>query len=227
MGYVTDAVKKLKVDGVEASVENILNGTYALQRPLRVVYRESSVDVSGTPSNQQRINADFLRFLSSAEAQEIIKAEGYVSVVANAPAFVADATIPNNINIVITGSTSLKPLMDELAKKYEAICGKSVSVMVGMGGSSTGANNARDNVAHFGMVSNMVVQVADDFATYNADLKAHVVAKDGIAIIVNKQNPITNITSAQLRSLYFPMTGAHSSVGTVGALPGSWNALNA
>ena len=64
LGYVTDDVKMLKVDGVEPTVENIKNGTYRIARPLNVVYQEKTV--------ADGVCKAYLEFLQSADAQKII-----------------------------------------------------------------------------------------------------------------------------------------------------------
>ena len=104
LGYITEEVKMLKVDGVEATVENIKNGSYKISRPLNVVYQESKV--------ASEVNTAFLTFLQSSDAQTIISAEGYVSTKDGAVAYTVVPGLSGEINI--SGSTSLKPLWKSL-----------------------------------------------------------------------------------------------------------------
>ena len=185
LGYVTEDVKMLKVDGVEATVENIKNGSYKISRPLNVVYQESKV-ASG-------VNTAFLTFLQSSDAQKIISDNGYVSTKDGAVAYTVVPGLSGEINI--SGSTSLKPLMEKLAAKFEAVQ-SGVKVTVGGGGSGTGYNDAKNGVSDFGMISEKFKTEKAENCTY------YEVAKDGIAVIVNKENPLDNISMEDLGNIY-------------------------
>ena len=185
LGYVTDDVKMLKVDGVAATVENVKNGTYKMSRPLNVVYQESKV--------ASQVNTAFLTFLQSSDAQTIISDNGYVSTKDGAVAYTIVPGLTGEINI--SGSTSLKPLMEKLAAKFEAVQ-SGVKVTVGGGGSGTGYNDAKNGVSDFGMIS-------ESFNPSKADnCTCYEVAKDGIAVIVNKENTFDNISLEDLKNIY-------------------------
>ena len=185
LGYVTDEVKMLKVDGVAATVENVKNGTYKISRPLNVVYQESKV--------ASEVNTAFLAFLQSSDAQKIIADNGYVSTKDGAVAYTVVPGLSGEINI--SGSTSLKPLMEKLAAKFEAVQ-SGVKVTVGGGGSGTGYNDAKNGVSDFGMISEKFKTEKAENCTY------YEVAKDGIAVIVNKENPLDNISMEDLKNIY-------------------------
>ncbi len=185
LGYVTDEVKMLKVDGVAATVENVKNGTYKISRPLNVVYQESKV--------ASQVNTAFLAFLQSSDAQTIISDNGYVSTKDGAVAYTVVPGLSGEINI--SGSTSLKPLMEKLAAKFEAVQ-SGVKVTVGGGGSGTGYNDAKNGVSDFGMISEKFKTEKAENCTY------YEVAKDGIAVIVNKENPLDNISMEDLGNIY-------------------------
>ncbi len=185
LGYVTDDVKMLKVDGVAATVENVKNGTYKISRPLNVVYQESKV--------ASQVNTAFLTFLQSSDAQKIISDNGYVSTKDGAVAYTIVPGLTGEINI--SGSTSLKPLMEKLAAKFEAVQ-SGVKVTVGGGGSGTGYNDAKNGVSDFGMISESFNPSKADNCTY------YEVAKDGIAVIVNKENTFDNISLEDLKNIY-------------------------
>ncbi len=185
LGFITDEVKKLNVDGVEATSKNVKNGSYKLARPLNVVYQEANV-ASG-------LNKAFFDFIKSTTAQEIIADEGYVVSHDDATAYSVASGLTGNITI--TGSTSLTPLMKKLAAKFETLQG-GVTVTVGGTGSSQGYNDAKNEVADFGMISEVFVQTKAENCTY------YEVCLDGIAIIVNKSNPVNNISLETLKNIY-------------------------
>ena len=187
LGFVDDDVKILKIDGVEATVANIRNASYKIARPLSVVYKESVLE--------DAVNQAFFKFLQSSNAQKIIAEEGFVPVVDNAPDYVINGALSGSIDI--SGSTSLQPLMILLAASFEGLQG-SVSVNISGGGSGTGYNNAENSVSAFGMIS----EVFDPVKRETPSLTSYEVAKDGIAVIVHKDNPLDNITMDQLKNIY-------------------------
>jgi len=185
LGYVTNDVKKLKVDGVEATVANIKNGSYKISRPLSVVYKEATVE--------DEVSKAFFTFLQSDDAQKIIADGGYVSLTDNAPAYTIDGSLSGSVDI--SGSTSLQPLMTELADAFEKLQ-PNISVTVSGGGSGTGYKNADEGVSEFGMIS-------EEFNVEKApSCTDYVVCKDGIAVIVNAGNPVENIALNDLASIY-------------------------
>ncbi len=189
LGYVTADVKKLNIDGVECTVENIQAGTYAIARPLNIVYQQSTVDANAAAQA-------FMAYLASSDAEAIIAAEGYVTMVENAQSYPRPSQAGALTGTIsISGSTSLQPLMEVLVENFRTIH-TAVSITVAGGGSGTGYNNANNGVSTFGMIS-------EEFAQSKAVNCVHaVVAKDGIAIIVNKANTVTSITLEQLKNLY-------------------------
>ena len=191
LGYVTEEVRKIKVDGVDATVANIQSGAYKISRPLSVVYQETSLD--------DATNKAFYDFLQSGDAQAILSDGSYVSVVSGAPAYTIRGALSGNIDV--SGSTSLQPLMIELADAFEKLQ-PSVKVNVSGGGSGTGYKNADEGVSAFGMIS-------EEFSLEKAPSCTHlIVCKDGIAVIVNNANPIENINMAQLTAIYDEEAGA-------------------
>lgn len=187
LGYLDDSVKILTVDGVAATTENIQKGTYAISRPLNVIYQEATIAASP-------LYTDYLSFLSSSQAQDIIDENGYVSIVSDAKQYAAPSTALSG-EIDISGSTSLQPLMTILAEEYESL-NSGVTVNVSGGGSGTGYENANSGVSAFGMIS-------EEFNSGKADkCVPSTVAKDGIGIIVNKENPLNDISKADLKTIY-------------------------
>lgn len=185
LGYVTDDVKILKVDGVEPTVENIKNGTYKIARPLSIVYKEATVT-----SGAQKA---FFEFLQSSDAQAIISNKGYVSTKENPTAYTIQSGLTGEVTV--SGSTSLQPLMLELAAEFMKLQ-SGVTVQVSGGGSGTGYKNAEGGVSDFGMISEAFNKEKA------ASCVSYEVAKDGIAIIVNKKNPLDSISLEVLKNIY-------------------------
>lgn len=185
LGYITDDVKMLKVDGVEATVENIRNGSYKISRPLNIVYQESNA--------ASDLNTAFLTFIQSSDAQSIISANGYVSTRDGDTAYTVVPGLAGEI--AVSGSTSLQPLMEKLAARFEEMQ-NGVKVTVAGGGSGTGYNNAKNGVSDFGMISESFNQEKAEGCTY------YEVAIDGIAVIVNKLNTFDNISISDLKNIY-------------------------
>ena len=193
LGYVTDDVKTLKIDGVEATVDNIKTGDYRISRPLSLVYQDEILD--------SVVNNSFYIFLQSSDAFEIINDNGYVTVLNASAPYMIDDTLAGTINI--SGSTSMQPLMSELAQKYVSLQ-PNVTVNVVGSDSGQGYSDAEDGLSEFGMIS-------EEFKFEKApSCVSYVVCKDGIAIIVHKDNPLDSITIEQLRSVYNVDAGANA-----------------
>ena len=193
LGYVTDEVKMLTVGGVAPTVANIKAGTYSIARPLQVVYKEDNL---ADPAN-----AAFFAFLASETAQKIVRDNGYVSPVDGAAEYTVNPGLSGRIDI--SGSTSLRPLMVLLAAKFEEIQ-PDVSVTILGGGSGTGYADAENGTSDFGMISEVFSEAKAP------SCKSYIVAKDGIAIIVNKENPLTDITTDALKKIYDPDAGENA-----------------
>lgn len=67
----TDKITGLQVEGVDATVENVLAGTYKVSRPFKVAYMEGNLDEA---------EKEFLTFLMSDDGQAIIEEAGAISV---------------------------------------------------------------------------------------------------------------------------------------------------
>lgn len=187
LGYVTDAVKILTVDGVEATTENIASGAYTISRPLNVIYKEATISGS-------TLYTAYLNYLKSSEAQQMISDSGYVSILDGATSYVADSSLSGSI--AISGSTSLQPLMTTIASAFMAVQ-PNVTVEVSGGGSGTGYKNADGDVSVFGMISEEY-----DSSKVENTLSYYTVAKDGIAAIVNLKNPLNDISFSDLSTIY-------------------------
>jgi phosphate transport system substrate-binding protein len=181
-GSLTSAVRALSIDGVAATTDNIIAEEYSLQRPFNIT---NNGDMSAAAQ-------DFWNFLLSAEGQAIVADEKYVVHPDNnnAPAFETNGA---SGSITVGGSTSVESLMSKLIVAYEALDGTNVTVELQGGGSGAGEAQVADGTFDIGMVSREV---------RNEDLTSAILAVDGIAVIVNTSNPITNISLEDLRAVF-------------------------
>lgn len=96
--------------------------------------------------------------------------------------------------LVLTGSSTVAPLVSEIGKRFESEHPK-VRVDVQTGGSSRGMADARQGSADIGMVSR---SLKDN----EQDLKAFTIASDGIGLILHKDNPVSFLEDQQIISIY-------------------------
>lgn len=180
------AIKAVKVEGVEPTTENIVNGSYVLSRPFNIVYK-SYEDLTASAK-------DFISYIASAEGQAIVEAEGYIALTAEKSSYEQPAEALSG-TVSVDGSTSVQPLMLKLAAAYMQING-GVTVNIQGGGSSVGITDAKNGAVDFGMASR------DLKASEAASLTAYKIADDGIAVVVSKNCPLTDVTLEQLFNLY-------------------------
>ena len=187
LGSLDESVTAVKIDGVEASAENVANGTYKVSRPFNIATKEGLSDAA----------QDFVNFIMSAEGQQVIEDEGYIKAAADAAAFTS-----NNASgsITVAGSSSVTPVMEKLVEAYKAI-NPNVTIEVQESDSTTGMQNAIDGMCDIGMASRDL----KDSET-GAGLTGTVIAQDGIAVIVNNNSGITELTSDQVKSVYLGET---------------------
>jgi phosphate transport system substrate-binding protein len=201
LGYCDESVKLLSVEGVAATAANVANGTYTLQRPFVICSAVATADLND-------LAKDFWSFLQSKEAQDLVASNGYVKNFPDAAAFVKHTGDFTATTIYIRGSTSVNPVMLKLIAKYKTFYAQALTFNVSATGSGDGANVAKNNFSAgalagcapentLGMLSREIADSEKTAATAHFDL-----AKDGVGIIVNKLNPLTNITIAQIRNIY-------------------------
>ena len=182
LGALNDKVKALKVDGVEATAENVKSGTYKISRPFNIATKK---DVSEAAQ-------DFITYIMSADGQQIIEDNGYISV-GDKPAYEA-ADVEGKV--VVAGSSSVTPVMEKLAEGYKAVNDK-VDIEVQQSDSTTGMTSAIDGLCDIGMASRDLKD-----SELEAGLTATVIAKDGIAVIVNNDSGVEELTSEQVKDVY-------------------------
>lgn len=182
LGSLNDTVKALEIDGVAATVENIKNGTYAVARPFNIATGETVSEAA----------EDFIHFIMSEEGQEVVEESGYISQ-GNQGSYVSNGATGE---VIVAGSSSVTPVMEKLKEAYEAVNGK-VSVQVQQSDSTTGMTSTIEGMCDIGMASR---ELKD--SELEAGLKPTVIAMDGIAVVVNHENPITGLESAQVKSIF-------------------------
>lgn len=182
LGSLNDTVKGVNIDGVEPTADNIVNGKYSLSRPFNIVTKDGLSDVA----------QDFISFIMSEDGQKIISENGYVEV-DNTGAFKS-----NNAKgkIVIAGSSSVTPVMEKLQEAYKKINGNA-EIELQESDSTTGVNAAADGTCDIGMASRAL---SDEES--NKGLKTTSIAMDGIVVIVNTENNITDLTTAQVNDIF-------------------------
>lgn len=181
LGSLNDTVKALSIDGAEATAENVKNGEYKVSRPFNIVTKDGVSDVA----------QDFIDYIMSAEGQKVVEDNGCISVADSAGSYTASGTTGK---IVIAGSSSVTPVMEKLSEAYKAL-NPDVTIEVNQSDSTTGVNMAAEGTCDIGMVSR-------ELKDSESNVKATVIAQDGIAVIVNPGSSLDNLTSDQVKGIY-------------------------
>ena len=181
LGALNDTVKAIQIDGADASVDNVKNGTYKISRPFNIVTRDKISDAA----------QDFINYIMSSDGQKVVEDNGYITIDDKAAAF--KSTKPAG-KVVIAGSSSVTPVMEKLKEAYAAV-NSGVDIEIQESDSTTGVTAAIDGTCDIGMASR---DLHDD----ETGVTATAIANDGIAVIVNKANPVTGLTSAQINDIF-------------------------
>lgn len=183
LGSLDDSVKALKVDGAEATAENVKSDTYKIARPFNIATTE---DVSEAAQ-------DFISYILSQEGQRVVEDSGYIAIADDAAAYAG--TKPSG-KIVVAGSSSITPVMEKLKEGYEAV-NPNVEIEIQQSDSTTGMESAVNGICDIGMASR---ELKD--SEIEAGLKGQEIALDGIAVIVNNKNSLSDITTDQVKDIY-------------------------
>ena len=181
LGSLNDKVKALKIDGSEATVENIKNGTYKISRPFNIA-------TNGTPSEAAQ---DFINFILSKEGQAVVEDKGYIASVDHAESYTASGA---SGKVVIAGSSSVTPVMEKLKEAYEEI-NSDIEIEINPSDSSSGLQSAMDGTADIGMASR-------ELKDSESSLSATVIAIDGIAVVVNNENSAEDMTADDVKAIF-------------------------
>ena len=182
LGSLDDTTKAVKVEGVEPSVDTIKDGSYKISRPFNIATKDNVSDVA----------QDFINYIMSDDGQKVIEDNGYISV--------SDGKFESNGakgKIVVAGSSSVTPVMEKLKEAYEKANGGKITVEVQQSDSTTGITSAAEGICDIGMASR---ELKDEETKEN--LTATEIARDGIAVVVNNDNDIDELTSDQVKAIF-------------------------
>lgn len=187
IGYLSvnalnDSIRAVSIDGVEPTTDNIKNGNYKVARSFNIAVKDELSAVS----------KDFISYIKSSIGREIIEKSGYVAVLEG------DEYVTKKLSgkITVNGSSSVSPIMETLAEEYMKLNSK-VKIEINISDSSTGITSAINGNCDIGMSSRTINQ-----SELNKGIKSIEIAKDGIAVIVNKYNTVKNLSSSAVNSIY-------------------------
>lgn len=182
LGSLNDSVKALKIDGAEATAENIENGSYKVSRPFNIAVKKDL---------NNKVAKDFMSFIMSTEGQKVVADEKYIAV-----ADVKDyaGTKPSG-SCVVGGSSSVSPLMEKLIEAYKAV-NPNASIELQTSDSTTGMTSTIEGSYDIGMASR---ELKEEEA---AELEPTVIATDGIEVVVNNANPLDELSADQVKDIY-------------------------
>ncbi len=183
LGSLNDSVKAVSIDGAEATVDNIKSGDYTIARPFNIATK-------GTPSD---VAQDFINFIMSADGQAVISDNKYIPVDDGAAAFESNGA---SGKIVVAGSSSVTPVMEKLKEAYAAV-NSGAEIEIQESDSTTGMTAAMDGTCDIGMASRELKDSETE-----GGLTATVIAMDGIAVVVNNDNPTTDLSKDTVKGIY-------------------------
>ncbi len=182
LGSLNDTVKALKIDGAEATVDNIKSGSYKISRPFNIATKD---DVS-------EVTQDFIDYIMSADGQAVIEDNGYISV-SDAAAY--SGSKPSG-KIKIAGSSSVTPVMEKLKEAYLKV-NTNAEIEIQQNDSTTGMTSAIEGICDIGMASRELKDTEIE-----KGISGTTIALDGIAVIVNNDNKAEDLTSEQVMKIY-------------------------
>ncbi len=191
LGSLNDTVKAVSIDGVSPSVANIQSGSYKIARPFNIAYGDTLSSLA----------LDFIDFIKSEEGQAIASEEGFIPVYDNAP---FSGSVQSG-TLSIGGSTSVYPLMEKLAEAYKQR-NPNVTINIEGIGSSAGVKGAIDGTFEIGMASRTLKD------SELAEINGMVIAQDGIAVVVNKENTLSNLSVETVKEIYLGNVTNYSEV---------------
>ena len=183
LGSLDDSVKALKIDGAEATAENVKSGSYKVSRPFNIATKEGL---------DNEVAVDFINFIMSTEGQAVIEENHYIAV-DDVEAF--EGTQPSG-KAVVGGSSSVSPVMEKLIEAYQEV-NPNAEIELQTTDSTTGMTSTIDGSYDIGMASRELkdTELAEG-------LTPIVIATDGIAVIVNKASSVDELSSEQVKAIY-------------------------
>lgn len=188
LGSLNESVKAVKIDGAMPGVETIKDGSYKISRPFNIV----------TKSKVSELAQDFIDYIMSEDGQKVIEENGYIK---NSENGAFEGKNPQG-KLVVAGSSSVSPVMEKLKEAYLAINTKA-EIEIQTSDSTTGVESTISGICDIGMASR---ELKDTEASEG--ITATAIALDGIAVIVNNENPLEELSSENVKNIY---TGATSS----------------
>ena len=182
LGSLNDSVKAVKIDGAEATVANINNGSYKISRPFNIAVKEGLSPVA----------QDFVNFIVSDDGQKIIAANKYIKI-QNTKAYSSNKA---SGKVVVAGSSSVSPVMEKLIEAYKGV-NPNAKIELQTSDSTTGVTNAINGTCDIGMASRALKD-----SEKAKGVKEVTIAIDGIAVIVNKVNPVADMTKTQVEQIF-------------------------
>ncbi|MBE6992663.1 MAG: phosphate ABC transporter substrate-binding protein [Ruminococcaceae bacterium] len=192
LGSLNSSVKALKIDGAEASAENIKNGSYKVSRPFNIAVTD----------NAGKTAKDYISYILSADGQSIVESKGYISIGSG------EAYENSGVSgkLTISGSSSVYPVMEKLTEAYCAI-NPNVEIELQQSDSSTGISDAMGGISDIGMASRELKE-----SELEAGLTPITIAIDGIAVVVSPNSSIDSLTTEQVRQIFTGEVTAWSNV---------------
>ncbi len=182
LGSLNDTVKAVAIDGADATVDEIKSGEYKVARPFNIA----------TKADLSEVASDFIAFIMSEDGQKVVEDNGYISQ-GNDGAYT-----PSGLKgkVVVAGSSSVTPVMEKLKEAY-AVVNPDVEIEVQQSDSTTGMTSAIEGVCDIGMASRDLKD-----SELESGLTATVIAMDGIAVIVNNDSPVAELTSENVKAIF-------------------------
>ncbi len=182
LGSLNDSVKALKIDGVYPSVETVKSGEYKISRPFNIAYK------SLTP-----VAEDFLSYIMSSDGQAVIEKKGYIKVNEDASSYTSKGL---SGTLTISGSSSVYPVMEVLTENYSSL-NPNVKITLQQSDSTTGMNDAQGGTSDIGMASRELKS-----SEIEKGLTGVAIALDGIAVIVNNENSVNDLSTEIVKNIY-------------------------
>lgn len=182
IGSISNTVKAVKIDGAEATAENVKNGSYKVSRPFNIVTR---MQVS-------KVTQDFIDYIFSADGQKIV-AENYIAV--NDSGAVYSGTRPDG-KVVVAGSSSVSPVIEKLKEGYMEV-NPNAQIEIQTNDSTSGITATVEGTCDIGMSSR---ELTDSEEVQGVVSTA--IALDGIAVIINPKNSVENLSAEQIKLIF-------------------------
>ena len=182
LGSLNDSVKAVKIDGADATVANINNGSYKISRPFNIAVKEGLSPVA----------QDFVNFILSDDGQKVIAANKYIKI-QNTKAYSSNKA---SGKVVVAGSSSVSPVMEKLIEAYKSV-NPNAKIELQTSDSTTGVTNAINGTCDIGMASRALKD-----SEKAKGVQEITIAIDGIAVIVNKLNPVADMTKTQVEQIF-------------------------